>query len=158
MLSDEIYRAKLQQTIASLEAWTGFVADVARVEESDQGSAWRLALVPHAPHACSIEIVLRADQRFDVTIADWTSKNLAIPSLDLFMPLLEAVTEGQVVKRRVASAITGLVHSVSTVVTLADGRVFADGQLDVAALPTPDTPTEIRDTHYLPYRRPIGAG
>ena len=48
MISDDTYRAKLQQTIAAIKAWTGFVADVARVEEGELPGAWRLALTPRS--------------------------------------------------------------------------------------------------------------
>ena len=156
MLSDDAYRSKLQLTMASLQAWTGFVADVARVEATQDGTSCRLALTPHCAHACPVALVLRADQHYDITIAGETYANRPLASLDLFLPLIEAITEGSVVTRHVSSSVTGLARGVSTVVTLPDGRVFADGGLDPVAAPDPAGQLETRDTHYLPYRRQNG--
>ena len=159
LLSDDAYRAKLEQTIASLMAWTGFVADVARIEEAASGTGWRLALAPRSPQACPVEIVLRADQQYDVTIAGETYADHPVSSLDMFLPLVEAITDGRVVKRRVSSSVTGLARSVSTLVTLADGRVLENGRLGAAPNSLPaDSQIEIRDTHYLPYRGPAARG
>jgi hypothetical protein len=161
MISDDTYRAKLQQTIAAIKAWTGFVADVARVEEGEIPGAWRLALTPRSARACPIEIVLRDDQRCDLRVGGETYEDLALTSedrstsLDLMLPLLEAVVEGNVLTRRISSAGTGLLCSVASIVTLQDGtrfeHVHAPARLNGAAVPDA---VEIRDIHYLPYRRP----
>lgn len=153
MLSDDTYRAKLQQTMASLKAWTGFVADVARVEEATVGSAWRIAIFPKAANACPVEIVLRQDQRFDISIGEETYEDQVIQSLDMFLPLLEAVADGRVVTRRTASAATGLLHSVATIVDLSDGSQYARVRANPATAGLSTDGTEAIDTHYLPYRR-----
>jgi hypothetical protein len=160
MLSDDTYRARLQQTIASIKAWTGFVADVARVEEGEIPGAWRLALTPRSARACSVEIVLRHDQQCDMRIATETYEDLALTSrdpattLDVMLPLLEAIANGNVLTRRISSAATGLLCSVASIVTLRDGTVIE--HVHVAPGPDPAAisgAVEIRDTHYLPYRR-----
>lgn len=158
MLPEDAYNAKLQQTIASLEAWVGFVADVARVSEKHDDSGWRLSLLPRSVRACPIEIVLRPDQHYDLTIAGVTYQNRPIASFDMFLPLVEAVAEGNVLTRRAYSSVTGLAQGVSTVVTLADGRVLEEVRSSEVGIAGPEGPTEMRDTHYLPYRRPNGAG
>lgn len=161
MISDDTYRAKLQQTIAAIKAWTGFVADVARVEEGDIPGAWRLALTPRAGRACPIEILLRNDQKCDVRIGGETYEDLALTSqdrstsLDMMLPLLEAVVDGNVLTRHISSAGTGLLCSVVSIVTFQDGtkieHAHTQARLNGAAVPSA---VEIRDIHYLPYRRP----
>lgn len=154
MASDDIHRLKLQQLVASIRAWTGFVADVARVEVSEEGSAWRVALQPIAATACPIELVLDAgNSRCDLKIADEIYEDWPLPSLDVVLPLIQAVAEGRVVTRRTSSAATGLALSVSTLIKLANGEVLkpchgfapADGESSGAI--------EARDTHYVPYRK-----
>ena len=158
MVSDAAYSSMLDQTIASLKAWTGFVADVARVEDDSDESAWRLSLTPQSPRACPIAIVLRLDRSYDLRIAGETYEGRPIASLDLFLPLIDAIAEGRVLTRRVFSATTGLPHGVSTVVTLADGRVLEEKHHCQPGFVKTDSATEIRDTHYLPYRRASGFG
>ena len=153
MISDDAYRAKLQQTIAEIRAWKGFIADVARYEEYETDSAWGVALTPRTPGACPIELVLRNDQRFDITIGGETYEDVAIASLDLFLPMIQAVAEGRVITRFAASAATGLLRDVSTLVTLADGSVFTKCRANPDAAFLPEPHLETRDTSYLPYRR-----
>ena len=153
MLSDDAFHAKLMLTMASLRAWSGFVADVAVIEDGEIGESWHFGLVPHMPSACPVELVLRHDQRYDLTVAGESYEDRPIASLDLFPRLIEAIADGRVVRRYAVSRTTGLLHATSTVVRLRDGVVFEDGHpcLDVPALPAP--PLEWRDLHFLPYRR-----
>lgn len=153
MQSHDTYRLKLQQTTASLAAWSGFVADVARVEAGAAGNGWRLALTPLAVGACPIEIVLDGREPIcDVRVGALTVEDWRLPSLDLVLPLVEAVVEGRVVVRRRYSALTGAPLSVNTHVMLADGSSIVlplscteeGAQLDNVVR---------RDLHFLPYRR-----
>ena len=158
MLSDDTYRAKLDQLIASVRAWTGFVADVARVEVAEQGETWRIALSPKFGNTCPAEIMLRPGQTWDLTIGGQLFKDRALGSLEVVLPLLEAIAEGRVVTRIAASATTGLVHSVGTVVTLANGTRFMEEQA-VIELPAGIEPRlEVSERHFLPYRRPGPTG
>lgn len=154
MQSQDTYRLKLQQTAASLKAWSGFVADVARVEMQEEGDAWRLALTPMASRACPVEMVLDgAAPKFDLRLGTETYEDLDLPSLDLVLPMVEAVTEGRVVTRRTASAITGLPLAVSTHLKLADGTALDFPATDQSANGR-NGAVESRVVHYLPYRRP----
>ena len=155
MLPDDPYKTKLERTIASVKAWTGFVADVARIEAAEVGDGWRLSLQPHSSRACPVEIVLRRDQTCDLAIGGETYRNWPLPSLDVVLPLMEAVSEGRVVTRHTVSATTGLLREVSTIVRLADGTVIEQRRDGAAGMPLGSV--EGRDTHYLPYRRPNGA-
>ena len=159
MLPDDTHtpthNVKLQQLIASLRAWTGFVADVARVEVSEVGSAWRVSLQPKAANACPLEILLDSSGvKCDIRIAAETYHDWLLPSLDIVLPLIEAVAEGRVVTRHTTSAVTGLPLSVATLIKLADGRVLETSLENGAAKEVAASAIERRDTHYLPYRRP----
>lgn len=155
----DTHSLKLQQLIASLRAWTGFVADVARVEVSEVGAAWRVSLKPMAASACPLEILLDSGKvRCDLKVADETYHDWPLPSLDIVLPLIEAVTEGRVVTRHTTSAATGLSLSVATLIKLADGRVLETSLASDAAGEVAAGSIERRDTHYLPYRRPGGHG
>ena len=158
MPSDHEFSASLVQTIASLKAWTGFVADVARVEEIEGPVSWKLGLKPYCARACPIEIVLRDDLHYDVTIAGEVYQACPLHSLDVFLPLMEAIADGHVLTRQISSAATGIPRQVTTVVRLADGRLFENGVLRCSAVNGSEgSSTVVRDTHYLPYRRPKGS-
>ncbi len=149
MQSDDIYRQKLAQLSASVLAWSGFVADVARVDMSEDGPVWRFSMRPKAARACPCEIVLdAATQGFDLWIGGETYEGFALTSLDTVLPLLKAVADGHVVTRHYASAATGLPVSTSTVITLENGA-----QLEAGSAPTADG-LECRPAHFVPYRKP----
>ena len=151
MHSPDTYRQHVQQLAASIKAWSGFVADVARVEVEEVGDGWRFAMTPVAPGACPVEIVLDGRAlRCDLRVAGETVEDWQLPALDVVLPLMKAVADGSVITRIVSSAITGLPISTSTHVRLADGRKLVVPEM-------PDVPTErveAREMHYLPYRRP----
>ena len=155
MLSNDTYRLKLQQTTASIRAWSGFVADVARVEVAEEANSWRLALTPFAAGACPIELVLDGSSpNCDLRIGRETYEDWPMPSLDDVLPLVEAVCDGRVVTRQVSSAATGLPLTVSTRIKLANGRTFVLPEGADSAFG--NSGVESRDTHYLPYRKPTG--
>ena len=72
--------------------------------------------------------------------------------LDVVLPLVEAVTEGRVVTRRLSSAATGLPLAISTLIRLADGSVIVQPPSSDHAI-ADDGAIEC-NTHYLPYRKP----
>lgn len=160
MLSDDVFRAKRDLTIAQLRAWTGFVADVAHVETGEVGDAWRISMTPRTPAGCPVELSIRDDQKFDIRIAGETYEDRPIETLDAFLPLLEAIAEGRVVTRVMRSAMTGAVREVETIVRLANGMVFQGRSGPAGRIPLPPPlpgvtsgTEEVRDMHYLPYRR-----
>jgi hypothetical protein len=153
MLSDDTFHARLLATMASLRAWSGFVADVAAIEDAEIGDAWHFGLTPHMPGACPVDLVLRRDQRFDLTVAGQSYEDREVASLELFPPLMAAIADGRVVRRRAVSRATGLVHHTSTIVRLPDGSVFEAGYPSPGGPVLADPTLEWRDLHFLPYRR-----
>lgn len=155
MQSLDTYRLNLQQVIASIKAWSGFVADVARIETHDEGNGWRLAMQPLAPGACPVEMLLDGSElKCDLKIGAETYEDLDLPSLDMVLPLVQAVANGRVVTRLTRSFATGLPIGSDTLIKLADGTEIV--------LPAPsaggaaDAAIEIRNVHFLPYRKPDG--
>lgn len=159
MLSDDVYRARRALTIAELSAWTGFVADVASVEYGSIDGAWRIAMTPRCSTACPVELLLRDDQKFDLRIGSETYEDRPIESLDAFLPLLQAIADGRVVTRRTLSALTGLLRETETFVYVAPSNTFhgrlgsPDGRSLPPPLPGEANGLEIRELHYVPYRR-----
>lgn len=158
MQPQDTYRHRLQQLAASIKAWSGFVADVARVEIDEKDSALRMSLTPVAAGACPIEILLDgAEPRCNLRVGGYEVRDWHIPTLDLVLPMIEAVTEGRVLARRTASATTGLPLAISTRIVLADRRVLTLPSFGDEAGLGSDRPVEGRDRHYLPYRKPAQA-
>ena len=111
-------------------------------------------MAPAVASACPFELILHADQRYDLTISDETYESRPIETFDWFVPFAEAVSQGRVVQRRWISRLTGLERSVETVVTLAGGGIWREGRGGAARTPTlDDDGTELRERRFLPYRR-----
>lgn len=155
MQSLDTYRLQLQQVVASVKAWSGFVADVARVETDEEGHGWRLAMQPLAPGACPVEMLLDGSElKCDLKIGAETYEDLGLSSLDMVLPLVQAVANGRVVTRMTRSAATGLPIGTDTLIRLEDGTeiVLPAAPLGCAA----DAAVETRNVHFLPYRKPDG--
>ena len=157
MQSLETYRLKLQQVVASIKAWSGFVADVARLETQGEGHGWRLAMQPLAPGACPVEMFLDGSElKCDLKVGSETYEDLSIPSLDLVLPLVQAVANGRVVTRLTRSAVTGLPIGADTLIRLADGsEIVLPGPAGAGG--AADAAIETRNVHFLPYRKPDGS-
>ena len=154
MLPNDAMYSRLRATIESLRYWVPTIADVARVAESETPAQWKVAITPNIESACPLELALGSTQRYTLTIAGESYSDRAIVSLDLFLPLLEAISEGRVVQRRWVSLATGAVRAIETIVTLADGSTWRDGRtLEAVVAAIPRESTERHDRHFLPYRR-----
>lgn len=154
MSPDDAFLARLQATIASLRYWVPTIADTARVEELDTPVSWKLAATPKASAACPFELLLRGDQRYDILIAGEAFEDLPIESLDMFVPLVEAIAAGDVCQRIASSAATGTDHWIETVVTLRPGETWRQRRV-IAPLPSGAGPADliVTERHFLPYRR-----
>lgn len=152
MRPDDIFLARLQLTITTLRYWTPSIADAAAIEESESASHWRMRISPRLPEACPFELILRADQFYDIAVAGEEYDARPITSLDLFSPLVEAIAAGAVFQRRWASAATGAPRAVETIILLGAGRAWRGAP---ASLSSPETleGAESADHYFLPYRR-----
>lgn len=154
MLPDDVFRSRLQATITALQYWAPSIADTARLEEAETSDYWKIAVAPLVTSACPFELILHADQRYDLAIADESYESLPIESFEFFLPFVEAIAEGSVVQRRWISRLTGLERSVETLVTMANGGIWRDQRGATQGRPTlEDDGTELRERRFLPYRR-----
>ncbi len=150
MLSDDTYRSRLAVAIAELRYWVPSISDAAEIEETETSAFWRLAVTPKLPQACPFELILRADQLHDILIAGESYENRPIGSLDIFLPLAQAITDGAVVQRRWFSSATGRPLSIETLVSLPGGATWREGERPPREQ---ELAVEFRDRHFLAYRR-----
>lgn len=152
MLSDDVFRSRLLATIESLRYFVPSVADVAQHEEQSAQGFWKLSMTPLTPGACPVELILHETQRYDVMIASETYEDREIASLDIFVPLMEAITSGRLIERSWFSLQTGTQVARETLITLPKGALWTDGSKppDVEGR---NQDFRFEDRHFLPYRR-----
>ena len=154
MFSDDVYRANLASVIAVLEAWARTQRDVAEIDTAAVASYWKMAVAPHAGGACPFEILLRADQRFDVLIAGETYEDKPIDRFDFFPMLARAICKGDVARVEISNALTSAPEAIETHVTLEDGWAWiGERRIGARAARRIDTTVESRTRRFLPYRR-----
>lgn len=154
MLSDDIYRTQLAATFAALKRLAQPLSDVAHIDLAETADFARLSLIPKAVGACPVEVMLRADQAFDIQIGTEFYEDCPIQQFSSFEPLIAAIMRGDVVQRRHVSTATGMERSVETIVHLPDGTHWRRGHLHAqAAAAIPDGATVFDDRRFLPYRR-----
>ena len=151
LLADDVFRPKLQETIAALEKWAKQIGQFAQVERSETN--WRIKLEPPVPNACPCELILRRDQRFDLVIGEETYEDHPVRNLGLFLPMLQAVVAGNVSTRRWISSATGLEYQVETVVPLPDGTSWRAERRNALAPDPPEINLECETRQYVPYFR-----
>ena len=153
MLSDDVFRTRLAATFADLLLKAERLADVADIGHSQTLEFVRLSLLPHARGACAVEIMLRADQLYDVSIGTEFYEDCRIQRFETFAPLIEAIAAGHVIQRRHISAVTGSERSIETLVRLPAGEVWRKGHVFRSAPAIADENTVFDDRRYVAYRR-----
>jgi len=153
MLSDDVYRTQLTRTFADLVRNTAPLADVAEISHAQTSDYVRLSLLPFAQGACAVEIMLRADQLYDISIGTEFYEDCRIKRLDVFEPLIGAIVGGLVIQRRHLSAVTGVERGIETLVTLPSGEIWRKGHDYLLASALSDDTTLYDDRRYVPYRR-----
>ncbi len=155
MLSDDVYRSRLQVMAASLKYWVPSIADAARPHEAETANFWKLHVVPSVLGACPFELIFRADQHYDVQIAEQSYENLPVESFDLFLPFVQAIADGRIIERRWSSRMTGRQLGVETIIPLPKGGRWRQAHLPdggVESLMASDDAV-FTDHHFLPYKR-----
>jgi hypothetical protein len=154
MLPDDTYRTTYQATIRLLEQWLATQNDVAEVEVERADGSWRARVTPHAANACPFELALRTDQHYDISVGSETYEDQPVDSLSVFPELLAAITEGRVIRRQLASAATGTVRAIETIVSAGDGTEWSGRRTFNGPLPVPaNGDMVVHDRHYVPYTR-----
>ena len=154
MLSDDVYRAKLRSTVNGLKTAAAPFADVAEVEITESADYSRLSMIPRTAGACPVVIMLRSDQQFDIALGAEFYEDCRLDRLELFEPLIQAVTSGNVIQRHYISTATGTEQAVETIVTLPDGSHWHKGHvLTRMANALSGGRALLEDRRFLPYRR-----
>lgn len=155
MLPDDVFRAHLQSTTAELARWAESIRDVAGAVVAEGPGFWKLTVTPRTWGACPFELLLRSDQKLDITLAKETYEDRPMPSLDRFPVLVRAIADGHVVERHWRSLDTGALAIVETIITPSTGEPWRDHRLVTgdghAAAPGPRL--SMLDRHFLPFRR-----
>jgi hypothetical protein len=160
MLSDDVYRSKLASAFAGIRRAADALSSVAEVEASEGPARLRLALNPRTPGACPLELMVRADQRYDIQIGTEFYEDCPVESIEDFEALISAVAAGDVVTRHYFSAATGQLRVVETVVRLPGPRLwkrgYTIGQPGKTASAQADPSADgsvVKDRNFLPYKR-----
>jgi hypothetical protein len=153
MLPDDVFRSRLEATVAALRYWVPTVSDAAAVTETAGEGYWKLAVRPFVATACPFDLMLRADQHYDITIAGEAFEDQPIESLEAFVPLITAIADGRVVQRLRIAEASGRPLSIETIVKLPDGRLWSASRSLASATSAREPETLLKDRHFLPYRR-----
>ena len=68
MLADDVYKSRLRSNIVALETWLAGLRDMAAIDVEGDDASWRAAVSPGLREACPFELVLRTDQKFDLSV------------------------------------------------------------------------------------------
>ncbi|MGH1419959.1 MAG: hypothetical protein ACRBCJ_13975 [Hyphomicrobiaceae bacterium] len=160
MQTDDVFRAQLQNAISDIKDWAKTIASVADVLENEDTNYWRLVVKPHTFGACPIELMLSivsGDAIYDIRIANEGYDDQPVDDLQMFVPILEAITLGQVRQRTWKSPTTNLPILVQTRVgskareLWQTERVLSPETTSTIAL---DLETVLlHDRHFLPFHR-----
>lgn len=152
MLAEDLFRTRLAGLVAKLEDWAARHADTGDMDTKQGTGFWRVVARPHTPGTCPVTLVLRADQKFDLSLAGDLYEDRPIEDFDLFPPLLEAVAQGHVQRTHYTCAVTGAKQGHATRVLLGNGRGWGELRLRPGARIDDGTVVE-ECVRFLPYRR-----
>lgn len=154
MFSTDVYRSKLLTTFEQLKALASPLATVAHIDHLATRDFIKLALVPNAPNACAVELMLRTDQFYDIAIANEFYEDCPVENFDDFAPLIRAITQGNVAQRRHTSRATGTERAIETLITLPSGTLWRKGHVHPDTAPIiAESDTLISTRNFVPYQR-----
>jgi len=149
MLSNDVFRDRLEQTLVDLESWAAGMADCAEVGIAASDRYWRMVVVPNVDLACPFELMIKSDQKFGLKLAAETYEDRPIERFDLFPALVRAIEAGHVDKIEIFNAMTDRLVGIAMRVGLKPGW---DWIADRRIAP-PTSAEEWRTRRFLPYRR-----
>lgn len=118
MLSDEGYNNQLTDTKHRLAAWAEANRAGAHIQIDDDESYWRIISEPYQPSLCPVELVLREDRHYDLSIARAAQEDQPIEDFALFTELFEAIARGAPFVRSYRTTATMQLLATETVVPL----------------------------------------
>ncbi|MBN9246743.1 MAG: hypothetical protein J0I81_04715 [Hyphomicrobium sp.] len=149
MLSDDVFRDRLEATLVDIERWAATIRDCADVGIAASDRYWRIAVVPNEDLACAFELMIRSDQKFGLKLAAETYDDRPIERFDIFPALVRAIEAGRVDKIEMYNTMTNALVGIATRVELAPGWDWI-GDRRVARATAAE---EWRTRRFLPYRR-----
>lgn len=152
MLAEDLFRTRLAALIAKLDDWAARYADTGSIDIKEGATFWRVVARPATPGACPVTLVLRADQKFDLSLTGDLYEDRPIKDFDIFPPLLEAIAQGNVERMHYKCALTGKPLGHETRVLLSNGDTWGEPRLRDGARVMTGTVLENRQ-RFLPYRR-----
>jgi hypothetical protein len=149
MLPDDVFRHRLEQTLLEIEATAARLRDCAAVSVTAKPKYWRAIIMPNLPAACPLDLMICADQTFNLKLANEAHTGLPVERFEFFPDLFRAIEAGHVEKISKYCAMTDALVAVAMHVALAPGRDWIrERRL------SPTSAAEAWRTHrYLPYRR-----
>ena len=106
-MSDDVYRTSLAPAMAKVRARAESFSDVAEIGYWEAPEFVRVCVLPQAHGACPFDLMVRANQKYDVQIGEEFYEDCPVTHLSLFDDLLAALAEGRLVQRRHVSVATG---------------------------------------------------
>jgi hypothetical protein len=155
MLPDDTFRARVRSATGQIRTTLARLASVARIDETETGTYWRIAVEPAAANACPFELIVHFEhQSFDIVIGPESYESCPAEDPGLLAAVVEAIVNGDVITRTWVSANTGAAHSVDTIVPLPDGSEWERSRLEGALARANPPATRIAEDHrYAPYAR-----
>jgi hypothetical protein len=155
MLQDDAFRARLRSAIGQIKTTLARLASIARIDETETGTYWRIAAEPAAANACPFELIVHFDrQAFDIVIGAESYESCPAEDAALLRAMVEAIVNGDVITRRWSSANTGAPCSVDTIVPLPDGTDWQRSRQEgTLARVIPPASRIFEDHRYAPYAR-----
>ncbi|HPG89175.1 MAG TPA: hypothetical protein PLD46_05945 [Hyphomicrobium sp.] len=154
MFPDDVYRKQLSDVISELQIWAGALSDCAACDIDLTPAFWKLTVAPTAHGACPFELMLRADQRFNVQIGGEVYEDKPVDAFAFFPMLARAIAAGRVERNTISSALTGAVEAIETRVILEDGWAWiGERRMTARSGRRSDAAQELRTHRFLPYRR-----
>jgi hypothetical protein len=155
MLPDDTFRAHVRAATGQIRAALARLASVARIDETETGSYWRIAAEPAAANACPFELIVYFDrQAFDIVIGPESYESCPAEDPALLPAMVEAIVNGDVITRTWVSANTGAPHSVATILPLPDGSDWERSRLEGTVARAIAPASRISEDHcYAPYTR-----
>ncbi len=153
-LPDDVFRERLAETIAALEAWAAANRDCADIEMSNGIDYWRIRALPRMVGACPFELLFRTNQTFSLNLASEVYEDRRIDRFDFFVMFVRAVARGDVDRIETLSAQTGAREMIEMRVSLEDGWAWIGERRVSARAQRKLDGTETRKVRrFLSYRR-----
>jgi hypothetical protein len=154
MLPDDVFRERLEKTLIELETWAGETRGSADITITASDRYWRMVVRPFFPGACPFELLIKANQTFDLVLDHETYEDKPIQRFDLFLILAKAIAEGRVERIETRNALTGILTNVAMRVELAPGWDWIGSRTVLKRFIRPLEADEEQSTYrFLPYNR-----